>query len=50
MGGALVGIRPIDFGQYLPGPLLAVMLADGVGLFTGGAIVLHVEDRPPVGI
>ena len=41
MSGALHGIRVIDFGQYLAGPLLAVMLADH------GADVIRVD--PPGG-
>src|SRR5947207_14929390 len=41
MGGALQGIRVIDFGQYLAGPLLSVMLADK------GADVVRVD--PPGG-
>jgi CoA-transferase family III len=28
MAGALDGIRVIDFGQYLAGPLAALLLAD----------------------
>jgi crotonobetainyl-CoA:carnitine CoA-transferase CaiB-like acyl-CoA transferase len=28
MSGALEGIRVIDFGQYLAGPLAALLLAD----------------------
>src|SRR5438309_10993325 len=39
--GALDGIRVIDFGQYIAGPLAAVMLADE------GADVIHVD--PPDG-
>src|ERR1700674_4033428 len=39
--GALDGIRVIDFGQYIAGPLAAVMLADQ------GADVVHVD--PPAG-
>src|SRR5690242_13063140 len=39
--GALDGIRVIDFGQYIAGPLAAVMLADH------GAEVIHVD--PPGG-
>jgi crotonobetainyl-CoA:carnitine CoA-transferase CaiB-like acyl-CoA transferase len=39
--GALDGIRVIDFGQYIAGPLAAVMLADQ------GADVIHVD--PPTG-
>lgn len=39
MSGALEGIRVIDFGHYIAGPLAAVMLADQ------GADVIHV-DRP----
>ena len=39
--GALCGIRVIDFGQYLPGPLAAMILADY------GADVVHVD--PPGG-
>src|ERR1700681_2286285 len=39
--GALDGIRVIDFGQYIAGPLAAVMLADQ------GADVIHVD--PPSG-
>src|SRR5258708_9262396 len=39
--GALDGIRVIDFGQYIAGPLAAVMLADQ------GAEVIHVD--PPGG-
>jgi crotonobetainyl-CoA:carnitine CoA-transferase CaiB-like acyl-CoA transferase len=41
MPGALDGIRVIDFGQYIAGPLAAVMLADQ------GADVVHVD--PPSG-
>ncbi len=41
MPGALDGIRVIDFGQYISGPLAAVMLADQ------GAEVIHVD--PPGG-
>jgi len=41
MAGALDGIRVIDFGQYIAGPLAAVMLADH------GADVIHVD--PPGG-
>ncbi|MBV8715419.1 MAG: CoA transferase, partial [Chloroflexi bacterium] len=39
--GALDGVRVIDFGQYIAGPLAAVMLADQ------GADVIHVD--PPDG-
>ena len=39
MTGALVGIRVIDFGHYIAGPLAAVMLSDQ------GADVIHVD--PP---
>jgi crotonobetainyl-CoA:carnitine CoA-transferase CaiB-like acyl-CoA transferase len=39
--GALDGLRVIDFGQYIAGPLAAVMLADQ------GAEVIHVD--PPTG-
>src|SRR3954447_14938974 len=41
MPGALDGVRVIDFGQYIAGPLAAVMLADQ------GADVVHVD--PPGG-
>ena len=41
MAGALDGVRVIDFGQYIAGPLAAVMLADQ------GADVIHVD--PPGG-
>src|SRR5262245_20965404 len=41
MAGALDGIRVIDFGQYIAGPLAAVMLSDQ------GADVIHLE--PPGG-
>ena len=41
MTAALSGIRVIDFGQYIAGPLAAVMLADN------GADVIHVD--PPGG-
>ena len=41
MTGAVDGIRVIDFGQYIAGPLAAVMLADQ------GADVVHVD--PPMG-
>ncbi|MBV8084595.1 MAG: CoA transferase [Chloroflexi bacterium] len=41
MPGALDGIRVIDFGQYVAGPLTAVMLADE------GADVIHID--PPGG-
>ncbi|MDQ7909337.1 CoA transferase [Phytohabitans sp. ZYX-F-186] len=39
--GALRGLRVLDFGQYLPGPMLAMLLADN------GADVIHVD--PPGG-
>jgi crotonobetainyl-CoA:carnitine CoA-transferase CaiB-like acyl-CoA transferase len=39
--GALTGVRVIDFGQYIGGPLAALMLADQ------GAQVIHVD--PPGG-
>jgi crotonobetainyl-CoA:carnitine CoA-transferase CaiB-like acyl-CoA transferase len=39
--GALDGIRVIDFGQWLAGPLVAMMLADQ------GAEVIHID--PPDG-
>jgi crotonobetainyl-CoA:carnitine CoA-transferase CaiB-like acyl-CoA transferase len=39
--GALDGLRVVDFGQYIAGPLAAVMLADQ------GADVIHVD--PPDG-
>ncbi|GAA1014188.1 hypothetical protein Aple_041830 [Acrocarpospora pleiomorpha] len=38
-GGALAGVRVVDFGHYVAGPLAALMLADQ------GADVVHV-DRP----
>ena len=38
---ALNGLRVIDFGQYIAGPLLAMLLADA------GAEVIHVD--PPGG-
>jgi crotonobetainyl-CoA:carnitine CoA-transferase CaiB-like acyl-CoA transferase len=41
MAGALDGIRVIDFGQYIAGPLAAVMLGDQ------GADVIHLD--PPGG-
>jgi len=41
MAGALTGVRVIDFGQYIAGPLAAVMLSDQ------GADVIHVD--PPGG-
>ena len=41
MAGALDGIRIVDFGHYISGPLLAMMLADA------GASVVHVD--PPGG-
>lgn len=41
MSGALEGIRVIDFGQYLAGPLAAMLLADN------GAEVVRVD--PPGG-
>ena len=41
MAGALDGIRVIDFGQWLAGPLAALLLADQ------GAEVIHVD--PPGG-
>ncbi|GAA0440691.1 hypothetical protein Acor_12380 [Acrocarpospora corrugata] len=40
--GALAGVRVVDFGHYLTGPLAALMLADQ------GADVIHV-DRPGAG-
>src|SRR5207237_5346164 len=39
--GALDGVRVVDFGQYIAGPLAALMLADQ------GAEVIHVD--PPGG-
>src|SRR3954451_22731654 len=39
--GPLAGLRVLDFGQYVAGPLAAVMLADQ------GADVIHVD--PPGG-
>ncbi|HLH24339.1 MAG TPA: CoA transferase [Chloroflexota bacterium] len=41
MAGPLAGVRVIDFGQYIPGPLAAMLLADA------GADVIRVE--PPGG-
>jgi crotonobetainyl-CoA:carnitine CoA-transferase CaiB-like acyl-CoA transferase len=41
MAGVLEGVRVIDFGQYIAGPLAAVMLADQ------GADVIHID--PPGG-
>src|SRR5262249_40032850 len=41
MAGALDGVRVIDFGQWLAGPLTALLLADQ------GAEVIHVD--PPGG-
>ncbi len=41
MAGALDGIRVIDFGQYIAGPLVGMLLADQ------GADVIKVD--PPVG-
>lgn len=41
MAGALAGIRVVDFGQYIAGPLAATMLSDQ------GADVVHVD--PPSG-
>ena len=41
MPGALAGVRVIDFGHYIAGPLAAVMLSDQ------GADVIHVD--PPGG-
>src|SRR5215212_5057358 len=41
MPGALDGVRVVDFGQYIAGPLAAVMLSDQ------GADVVHVD--PPDG-
>ena len=41
MPSALTGIRVIDFGQYIAGPLTAMLLADQ------GADVIHVD--PPGG-
>jgi crotonobetainyl-CoA:carnitine CoA-transferase CaiB-like acyl-CoA transferase len=41
MPGALDGVRVVDFGQYIAGPLAAVMLSDQ------GADVIHVD--PPGG-
>ena len=41
MTGALAGVRVIDFGHYIAGPLAAVMLSDQ------GAEVIHVD--PPGG-
>ena len=41
MPGALEGVRVIDFGQYVAGPLAAVMLSDQ------GADIIHVD--PPGG-
>src|SRR5271157_3431658 len=41
MPGTLEGIRVVDFGQYVAGPLAAVMLSDQ------GADIIHVD--PPGG-
>ena len=41
MTGPLAGLRVVDFGQYVAGPLAAVLLADQ------GADVIHVD--PPGG-
>ena len=41
MPRALDGIRVVDFGQYIAGPLLGMILADQ------GAEVIHVD--PPTG-
>src|SRR5262252_2379404 len=41
MTGALAGVRVIDFGHYIAGPLAAVMLSDQ------GADVIHID--PPGG-
>ena len=41
MAGALEGIRVIDFGQYVAGPMAAMLLADQ------GADVIRIE--PPGG-
>ena len=41
MSGALEGVRVIDFGQYLPGPLATMLLADA------GADVIRID--PPGG-
>ncbi|MCA9822758.1 MAG: CoA transferase, partial [Dehalococcoidia bacterium] len=41
MAGALDGIRVIDFGQYIAGPMTAMLLGDQ------GADVIHVD--PPGG-
>ena len=41
MAGPLAGVRVIDFGQYIVGPLAAVMVADN------SAHVIHVD--PPGG-
>ena len=41
MAGALAGIRVIDFGQYVSGPMAAMLLADQ------GADVIRID--PPGG-
>src|SRR5213080_4029061 len=41
MAGALAGVRVVDFGHYIAGPLAATMLSDQ------GADVIHVD--PPGG-
>ena len=41
MAGALDGVRVVDFGHYVAGPLAAVMLADQ------GADVIHVDPPTP---
>src|SRR6476620_2492550 len=41
MPGALTGVRVVDFGHYIAGPLAAVMLSDQ------GADVIHID--PPGG-
>ena len=41
MAGALDGVRVIDFGQYIAGPLAAQLLGDQ------GAEVIRIDPPPP---
>jgi crotonobetainyl-CoA:carnitine CoA-transferase CaiB-like acyl-CoA transferase len=44
MAGALDGIRVIDFGQWLAGPLTALLVEAGLGAHTLGNVTQRMQD------